>query len=47
MPGGSDGQSDPSKNLADCDPMATGLEVMTVGAGLGATKKGKMAPNFS
>jgi len=27
--------------------MATDLEVMTVGAGLGATKKGKMAPNFS
>jgi hypothetical protein len=37
----------PSKNLADCDRMATDLEGMTVGAGLGANKEGKMAPNFS
>jgi len=31
----------------DCAPMATHSEVIGVGAGLGATKEGKMAPNFS
>jgi hypothetical protein len=31
----------------DCAPMATQSEVIGVGAGLGATRKGKMAPNFS
>jgi hypothetical protein len=31
----------------DCAPMATHSEVIGVGAGLGATKKGKMAPDFS
>jgi hypothetical protein len=31
----------------DRAPMATHSEVIGVGAGLGATKKGKMAPNFS
>jgi hypothetical protein len=34
-------------NEPDCAPMASRLEVLDVGAGLGATKQGKMAPNFS
>jgi hypothetical protein len=31
----------------DCAPMATHSEVIGVGAGVGATTKGKMAPDFS
>jgi hypothetical protein len=31
----------------DCAPMATHSDVIGVGAGVGATKEGKMAPNFS